>query len=60
MQCHGEKSLVLSVGLFTRDQEQVVKSCLPPSKVYNRGTPSIGLILAMNAYHERNGKPPLC
>jgi hypothetical protein len=43
----GEKSLVLSPGLLTQDQEQVLKSCLTPPKVYNRGTPSMGSILTI-------------
>jgi hypothetical protein len=55
-----KKSLVLSPDLLTRDQEQVLKLCLTPSKIYNHGTPSMGSILTMNTWHERNGKLFIC
>jgi hypothetical protein len=58
IQRQGEKSLGLSPSQLTQDQEQVLKPCSSLPKVYNRSTPRIGLILATNTYHERNGKPP--
>jgi hypothetical protein len=50
------KSLVLNPSPLTPDQEQVLRSCLTTSKIYNRNTLSMDPILTMNTYHERNGK----
>jgi hypothetical protein len=60
IQCQCEKSIILSPGLLTRDQKQVLKSCVTPFKVYNRGTLSMGSIFMMNICHEHNRKPSLC
>jgi hypothetical protein len=49
------KSIVLNPDPLTRDQEQMLRSCFTTSKVYNRSTPSMGSIIAMNTCHERNG-----